>query len=58
MKCKSCKKEILDEEDFVQITTVPAECSEGYRKLGMSITLQYCIRCGNDVQRYIFEKNN
>jgi hypothetical protein len=58
MKCKACKYEILDSDEYIQMALVPAECEEGYRKFGMAPTMQYCSDCSNDMRRYIFEKHN
>jgi hypothetical protein len=58
MKCKGCKREILDSEEYTHHTLVPKECEEGYRKFGMAPSLIYCSDCSNSMRRYIFEKNN
>jgi hypothetical protein len=58
MKCKGCKKEILDNEEYGQLTVVPEECEEGYRKFGCAPVLLYCYRCSREMRRFIFEKNN
>ncbi len=55
MTCIGCKKPI-DREEYVEMNHLPEVCSQGYRFLNKSYTLNYCIKCAEDMKRYIYEK--